>query len=128
MTVDIKKLGEQKAQEAVDFFQSLKLTKGKFHGCYFDLQDWQDKIVRDIYGTLKPDGTRQYKMAYIEIPKKQGKSEMAAGFALKQLCADGEWMGEVYGCAADKSNASQVFDVAVEMIEQEPELKSQHHA
>jgi phage terminase large subunit-like protein len=115
---------EQKAQEAVDFFQSLKLTKGKFHGCYFDLQGWQDKIVRDLYGTLKPDMTRQYKTAYIEIPKKMGKSEMAAGFALKQLCADNEWMAEVYGCAADKANASQVFDVAVEMIDQEPELKS----
>ena len=121
--LDIQTLGQQKAQQAVDFFESLKLTKGKFHGCYFDLQPWQDKVVRDLYGTLKPDGNRQYKTAYIEIPKKMGKSEMGAAFALKQLCADGEWLGEVYGCAADKANASQVFDVAVEMIDQEPELK-----
>jgi phage terminase large subunit-like protein len=115
--------GQKKAQEAIDFFESLKLTKGKFHGCYFELLDWQNKIVSDIYGTLKKDGNRQYNTAYIEIPKKQGKSELAAAFGLKQLCADGEWMAEVYGCAADKANASQVFDVAVEMIEQEPELK-----
>jgi phage terminase large subunit-like protein len=121
--IDIKALGEKKAQEAVDFFQGLKLTKGKFHGCPFLLQPWQDKITRDVYGTLKPDGNRQYKTVYIEITKKMGKSETAAGFGLKQLCADDEWMAEVYGCAADKQNASQVFDVAVEMVEQEPELK-----
>jgi phage terminase large subunit-like protein len=114
---------EQKAQDAVDFFQSMKLTKGKFHGCPFLLQPWQDKIVRDVYGTVKPDGNRQYKIVYIEITKKQGKSELAAVFGLKQLCADGEWMAEVYGCAADRQNASQVFDVAVEMVDQEPELK-----
>jgi len=114
---------EQKAQAAIDFFQSLKLTKGKFHGYYFDLLDWQEKIVRDVYGTVKLDGNRQYKMAYIEAPKKTGKSEFGAAFALKQLCADNEMMAEVYGCAADRAQASLVFDVAVEMVEQEPELK-----
>lgn len=121
--MDLKILSEQKAQQAVDFFESLKLTKGKFHGCYFEQQDWQERIIRDVYGTLKPDGNRQYKVVYIEIPKKMGKSEMGAGFALKQLCADNEWLAEVYGCAADKANASLVFDVAVEMIDQELELK-----
>jgi phage terminase large subunit-like protein len=115
--------GEMKAKSALDFFSALKLTKGKFHGCYFELLPWQQQIIRDVYGTLKADGTRQYKQAYIEIPKKQGKSELAAAFALKQLCADGEMMAEVYGCAADRAQASIIFDVAVEMIEQEPELK-----
>ena len=120
---ELNELSRLKGQQAVDFFSSLKLTKGKFHGVYFEPLDWQQKIIRDIYGTLKPDGTRQYKEAWIEIPKKNGKSEMVAGFALKQLCADGEMMGEVYGCAADKQQASIVFDVAVEMVEQEPSLK-----
>jgi phage terminase large subunit-like protein len=62
-------------------------------------------------------------MAYIEIPKKNGKSELAAGIALKQLAADGEQRGEVYSCAADKNQASIVFDVAVDMVELCPALK-----
>ena len=119
---ELAALGKQKAQAAVDFIESLKHVKDPWHGCYFELLPWQDKLIREVYGTLKPDGTRQYKYAYLEIPKKQGKSELAAALGLKQLCADGEWFAEVYGCAADKNQASLVYDVAVEMVLQEPEL------
>jgi phage terminase large subunit-like protein len=113
---------ETKADRAVRFFESLKHTKGKFFGQPFLLLDWEKQIIRDVYGTLKADGTRQYKYAYIEIPKKNGKSELAAGAALYQLFADGEKHGEVYGCAADRAQASLVYDVAVDMIDQVPAL------
>jgi phage terminase large subunit-like protein len=56
------------------------------------------------------------------VPKKQGKSELAA-VALYLTCADGEWGAEVYGCASDRQQASIVFDVAVEMVNQCPALK-----
>jgi len=114
---------EAKAQRAVKFFESLKHTKGQFFGQPFILLDWERQIIRDVYGTLKDDGTRQYKYVYVEIPKKNGKSELAAGAALYQLFADGEKNGEVYGCAADKDQASLVFDVSVDMIDQVPALK-----
>lgn len=114
---------EAKAQRAVKFFESLKHTKGQFYGQPFLLLDWERQIIRDVYGTLKDDGMRQIKYVYVEIPKKNGKSELAAGFALYQLYADGEKHGEVYGCAADKDQASLVFDVAVDMVEQVPTLK-----
>lgn len=58
---------------------------------------------------------RQYNTAYVEIPKKNGKSELAAGVALYMTCGDGEWGAEVYGCASDRQQASIVFDVAVDM-------------
>ncbi len=119
----IAMFSEVKADRAVKFFESLKHTKGQFGGQPFTLLDWERKIIREVYGTLKDDGTRQYKFVYIEIPKKNGKSELAAGFALYQLYADGEDHGEVYGCAADKDQASLVFDVAVDMVEQVPALK-----
>ena len=70
------------ADRAVKFFESLKHTKGQFSGQPFTLLDWERTIIRDVYGTLKGDGTRQYKYAYVEIPKKNGKSELAAGAAL----------------------------------------------
>jgi phage terminase large subunit-like protein len=60
----------------------------------------------------------------VEIPKKQGKSELAAAVALLLTCGDFEHGGEVYGCASDRQQASIVFDVAVQMVEQCPALKS----
>lgn len=62
-------------------------------------------------------------MAYLEVPKKNGKSELAAAVALYCLAADDEWAAEVYGCAADRAQASLVFDVAVDMVEQNPTLR-----
>ncbi|NFE94354.1 terminase large subunit [Clostridium botulinum] len=114
---------EAKAQHAVDFINCLKHTKGRWRGVPFELLPWQDKIIRDIYGNIKPNGYRQYNTAYVEIPKKNGKSELAAAVALYMTCGDNEWGAEVYGCASDRQQASIVFDVAVEMVEQCPALK-----
>ena len=113
----------RRADRAVKFYESLRHTKGRFYGQPFTLLDWQRTIIRDVYGTVKADGTRQYKYAYLEVPKKNGKSEMVAAAALFHTFADGERNGEVYGCAADRAQASLVFDVAVDMIDQQPALK-----
>ena len=91
-------------------------TKGTWAGKPFELIDWQEQIIRDLFGVLKPNGYRQFNTAYIEIPKKQGKSELAAAVALLLLCGDGEERAEVYGCAADRNQAKIVFDVAVDMV------------
>lgn len=112
-----------KAQRAIRFINNLKHTKGVWHGVPFDLLPWQDKIITDIFGTVKDNGFRQYNTAYVEIPKKNGKSEIAAAIALYLTCADNEWGAEVYGCAADRQQASIVFDVAVDMVDQCPALK-----
>lgn len=114
---------EAKAQRAVEFIRCLKHTKGRWRGQAFDLLPWQETIVRDVFGTVKEDGFRQYNTAYVEIPKKNGKSELAAGVALYMTCGDNEWGAEVYGCASDRQQASIVFDVAVDMVEQCPALK-----
>ena len=90
------------ADFAVMFIESLSHTKGTWAGKPFELIDWQEQIIRDLFGVLKPNGYRQFNTAYIEIPKKQGKSELAAAVALLLLCGDGEERAEVYGCAADR--------------------------
>ncbi|MCD8097042.1 MAG: terminase large subunit, partial [Lachnospiraceae bacterium] len=104
------------ADYAVAFIEELCHTKGTWAGKKFELIDWQEQIIRDIFGILKPNGYRQFNTAYIEIPKKQGKSELAAAVALLLLCGDGEERAEVYGCAADRNQAKIVFDVAVDMV------------
>ncbi len=110
------------ADFAVMFIESLCHTKGTWAGKPFELIDWQEQIIRDIFGTLKPNGYRQFNTAYVEIPKKQGKSELAAAVALLLTCGDGEERAEVYGCAADRQQATIVFDVAADMVRMCPAL------
>lgn len=112
-----------KADHAVNFINCLKHTKGRWRGVPFELLPWQDEIIRTLYGTVKENGYRQYNTCYCEIPKKNGKSELAAAIALYMTCGDGEWGAEVYGCASDRQQASIVFDVAVDMVDQCPALK-----
>ena len=88
---------KRRADFAVAFIQALKHTKGRWAGKPFKLIDWQEQIIRDLFGTVKPDGFRQFTTAYVEIPKKQGKSELAAAVALLLCCGDGEEHAEVYG-------------------------------
>lgn len=110
------------ADYAVLFIEQLCHTKGTWAGKPFELIDWQERIIRDIFGILKPNGYRQFNTAYIEIPKKQGKSELAAAVALLLTCGDGEERAEVYGCAADRNQAKIVYDVAVDMVRLCPAL------
>lgn len=112
------------ADRAVSFINCLSHTKGEWYGQPFELIDWQEQIVRDLFGILKPNGYRQFNTAYIEIAKKQGKSELAAAIALLLTCGDFEHGAEIYGCASDRQQASIVFDVAVDMVEQSPALKA----
>ena len=114
---------EEKARRVIQFIECLKHTKGEFHGQPFKLLPWQEKIIRDVFGTVRDEDPtiRQYTTAYIEIPKKQGKSELAA-IALNMLCNDDEWRAEVYSCASDRQQAAIVFDVAVDMVKQSPAL------
>lgn len=111
-----------KADRAVRFIENLKHTKGKWAGKPFKLLTWQEQIVRDIFGIVNEDGTRQFRTAFVEISKKNGKSELAAAVALYILYADNEPSAEVYGAAADRQQASIVFDVANQMVRMCPAL------
>lgn len=110
------------ADYAVSFIECLSHTKGTWAGKQFELIDWQERIIRDLFGVIKPNGYRQFNTAYIEIPKKNGKSELAAAVALLLTCGDGEERAEVYGCAADRQQASIVFEVAADMVRMCPAL------
>lgn len=113
------------ADLAVRFFEKLLVhSKGEWAGKPFDLQDWQkEDIVKPIFGwKRKSDKSRRYRTVYIEIPRKNGKSTLCAGFGLYLLFADGEPGAEVYSAAADKDQARIVFDEAKAMVEASPAL------
>ena len=109
-------------QFVCDFVERLPTTDT---GRPFQLYDWQRDALMEFYSTLEPDGERgellrQYQYLYLEIPKKNGKSELAAALGLYHLFGDGELNAEVYLCAADRDNASIVFRAAVFMLETAP--------
>lgn len=101
----------------VQFLECLTFTRGKWAGQPFRLLPWQKAAVHEFYGTVDDAGIRQYQYLYLEIPKKNGKSELAAGLGLYHLIADGEKNGEVYLVAADRDNAGIIFRAALTMVQ-----------
>ena len=91
----------------------------------FALYDWQRTSIMEFYGRQVADEDtgewlRKYWYLYLEIPKKNGKSELAAALGIYHLFADGELNAEVYICAADKENAGIIFSAAVFMLTTAP--------
>ena len=80
----------KKADWAIEFIARLKHTKGEWAGKPFQLQKWQKMFLKELFGRVKGDGLRQYQTAYLEIPRKNGKSELAAAIALFLLFGDNE--------------------------------------
>lgn len=100
------------------FLERLPTTDGEG---LFQLYQWQRDLIHDFYDTTEPNDraelVRKYWYLYLELPKKNGKTELAAALGLYHLVADGEPNAEVYICAADRDNASIAFRAAVYMIE-----------
>jgi len=115
---------EMKADCAVAFIEQLRHVKTReWAGKPFKLLGWQETIVRDLFGIIKANGFRQFRHAFVCVPKKSGKSELAAAIALYLLCADGETGAEIYGVVNDRSQAEIVFNIAQYMAYDHPVLK-----
>ena len=113
---------KQRALDVIEFIQMLKLTDD-FYGKPFVLMDWQHEVLWNVYGTVKDNGYRQYRYAYLEIPKKNSKTTTIAGLAVYHLTCDAP-EGQIYCCAADRGQAELVYKAAVSMIEQNEDLES----
>lgn len=111
-----------KADWAIEFISRLTHTKGEWAGEQFRLQKWQKLFLRELFGRVHQNGLRQYQTAYLEIPRKNGKSEMAAAIALFLLFGDGEQGAEIYSAASDRDQASLVFNAAATMVRNDPIL------
>jgi phage terminase large subunit-like protein len=132
--VDDVRFSDERADRAQDFIEKLcKHTKGRFARQPFILADWQrDDIIRPLFGTVRYDGqidawVRAYRLAWIEVGRKNGKSELLAAIGLLLLCADDEEGAEVYSAARDRDQARKVFDVAERMVELSPVLSKRLH-
>ena len=106
------------AQRAVGFIEKFCThVKGELGGKPFLLEQWQkDDIIRPLFGWKDQDGLRKYRTCYVEIPRKNGKSNLSAAIALYMLFADGEHGAEIISAAGDRGQANIVFDIAKDMI------------
>lgn len=112
-----------KACRVKTFIENLTFSKGEWAGKSFHLLPWQwHDVISPLFGTINEDGLRQYRTCYVEIPKKNGKSELGAALALYMLCADGEGAPEIYGCAADREQAGLIYHAAAAMVRNSPTL------
>lgn len=111
------------AVRAIGFFRDiLRLNGGQFEGQPFELLDWQQFIVGSLFGWMGIDGTRRFRVCYVETAKGSGKSPLAAGVGMYGLLADREPRAEIYAAATKRDQAMVLFRDAVAMWQQSPEL------
>ena len=118
---------EKRADYVCEFLGLLAFGSGDWAGKPFQLQDWQREPIREFYGTVDTDWEtnrkfRIFQYLYLEIPKKNGKTEVAAALGLYHLVGDGEKNPQVYICAADKDNATICYNAMCGMIDARPWL------
>ena len=116
-------INKKKRELVYGFFERiLRHSKGGKAGQPFLLLPWQKKVLADVFARVKPDGSRQFRTAYIELPKKQGKSTTLAGVALYGLVCDNEPGAEIYGAASDREQAGIIYREAASMVRASPSL------
>lgn len=114
------------ARDAITFFETqLRHVKGEKAFQPFLLEDWQRSLIANLFGWKRSDGTRRFREALLFIPRKNGKTAMAAGIVLYGLFCDGEPCAEIYGAASEYKQASLVFEHARGMVEQNDVLRQQ---
>jgi len=111
---------------ACNFFEKvLKHTQDEWSGKPFLLAPWEEEALTAIYGRLDDDGARIVQQVYLEVPKKAGKTEFAAGLILLELLLNKMLGCQVYGAAAAQRQALNVYRAARTMVELSPILKKQ---
>lgn len=112
------------AQRAIDFFALLTHHKGEWAGRTIHLEPWEDFIVGSLFGWKRADGTRRFRDAYVEVARKNGKTELASGIGLLLAFFDKEGGAEVYAAATKRDQAKIVWDEAARMVKASPGLRS----
>src|SRR5665647_1030065 len=117
-------VGDAKAKAVIRFIEECCVhTIGKWAGMPFKLAPWERDFVYAVFSNVDAKGRRRTRIAYLQIARKMGKSELAAAVALYMLGFDGEPTPQVYGAAFDREQAGIVYKVAADMAEKSPKLR-----
>jgi len=115
-----------RASRICRFIELLPHIKGEWakNSARIELQPWQIFILTTVFGWVRRDtGLRRFKTAYLEMPRKQGKSSVSSGVGIYCCCADGEAGSETYSAATTRDQAKIVWQDAWNMVERSPGLK-----
>lgn len=107
---------EEKVVKAIKFFKELKHVRGEYANSSFTLLPWQLFLIANIFGWYK-DGNRLIRKVFVSVARKNGKSSLAAGLALKLLLADNEVGPQVMCVATSREQARIVFQEAALMLQ-----------
>ena len=110
------------AEHVLQFFGFLKHSKGEWAGQSFRLEPWQQFLLWDLFGWKRADGLRRYRMAYVECPRKNGKTTILAAIGLYLLVADGEPGAEIFSAATKRDQAIIAHSEATRMVKASPAL------
>jgi len=117
---------ETAAKRVIDFYSEMCIhQKGELAGKPFILAPWQQAVVANAFGWKHKDThLRRYRIVWVYVPRKNGKSSMAAPLALYLTFCDGEPGAEVFSAAADRDQASLVYDPARHIVENNKHLSA----
>lgn len=113
---------EAEAERALAFIRSLTHSAGPMAGEPFQVAEWEERIVRDVFGTLDDEGFRRYRMALIFVPVRSGKTEFCAACMVYLLMGDQEKAAQLFSVAVDADQAALVYNCALAMIRNDPDL------
>ncbi len=112
---------EEAAQREIDFIEECCTRPGDDgRPVPFLLEGWQKAVIANLYGWMRPDGTRRYREAFIFVPRKNGKTSLAACLLCCALFLRKHLALQCYSAAADRDQARIVFGDVKRMIEAEP--------
>ena len=118
---------KKKADKIITFIEKhIRHIKGEYGGQLIKLEEWQkEDILKPVFGIYrKSNRTRRFRTVYVEVPRKNAKSTLGAAIGLFMLNLDGEIGAEIYSAAADRSQASIIFDIAKQMVLSDPVLST----
>lgn len=108
---------ETKSNKIINFIERVCThVKGDLANQPFLLEDWQKEFIHNMFGTMNKTGLRQYRTSYVQIPRKNGKSNLSAAIALAILFVEKEQGAEIYCCASSRDQAKIVFEVCKQMV------------
>lgn len=115
---------EAAADYVVEFVESFCThVKGSMARRPFLLEPWQREFVRTLFGWKRRDGTRRYREAFLFVPRKNGKTAMAAALLCYMLFCEDEPGSEIYSAAADRKQAQLVQAQVNGMIRNCPAMR-----
>lgn len=114
--------GLSRLDRVVAFLEFLPITSGTLAGTTMKVRPWQRKFLKAVYGVRKGQ-TRPVRTAVLSMPRKQGKTAIAAGLALCHLSGpEAEQRGQVYSAANDRAQAALIYNEMAAIIERVPFL------